>query len=341
MIAGTFFTRSAGSGNQGIHLTANTGHDHGARRSDTRRGTGSWFILECQSLPSLNDEACTAAMLRYYLILAAVLGAGILIGRSLLPVYPPARPAMETGHATPVPAAPRSLPRTDGQETITGLQQQLQQAGEARKQLAAQLEMLQLRLEELEIEYANAAVVTSETDEPEPSPEPATSASSSLQSLIDAGIPSEQAAWIQGRLDEIDLQQLYLRDRASREGWLNKPRYHKERRKHLNAVTELRGDIGDDAYDRMLYTLGRANRVVVRDTMLNSPAEQYGLQAGDRIVEYDGQRIFASNELNTLISQGDGGLMTLLRVERDGENHDVYLPRGPLGIRMSTARELP
>lgn len=280
-------------------------------------------------------------MLRYYLILAAVLGAGLLIGRTLLPGPSPEPLAPDAGHSPSGPAVTPALPLTGEPETLAALQQQLRQAREAREQLAAQLETLQLRLEELETGYAGASVTTTATDNPEPAPQPAAGTRTSIQSLIDAGIAPEQAAWIQGRLDEIDLQQLYLRDRATREGWMNKPRYHKERREYLNAVTDLRSDIGDDAYDRMLYTLGRANRVVIRETMLNSPAEQYGLQAGDRIIEYDGQRIFASNALNTLTSEGDGGTMTLVRVERDGEIQDLYLPRGPLGIRMSSARVMP
>ena len=279
-------------------------------------------------------------MLRHYLILAAVLGAGILVGRMLLP-----GPAMQ--QATPVtgpppgPVADLTPLRPGESETLAAMQQQLQQAQLAREQLAAQLEMLQLRLGELETGYAGSPAAGALAEDGEPAPKPEVRPKTSVQALVEAGIAPEQAAWIQGRLDEFDLQQLYLRDRASREGWLNQPRYHKERRKYQDAVTDLRDDIGDAAYDRMLYTLGRANRVVIRDTMLNSPAEQYGLLAGDRIIEYDGRRVFTGNELNTLVTSGDAATLTLVRVERDGKYHDIYLPRGPLGIRMSTARVLP
>lgn len=280
-------------------------------------------------------------MLRYYLILAAVLGAGILAGLTLLKDPDLLPPAPDTG---PSPAGPAvALPpfQPGNPEVLAALQQQLHLEREAREELAAQVESLQRRLEEIENGYVDATAATMADQPPQPAAEPATTVQSSVQSLIDAGIEAEQAEWIQGRLDEIDLQQLYLKDRATREGWLNKPRYHRERRQQLDAVTGLRADIGDDAFDRMLYTLGRANRVVIRDTMLNSPAEQYGLQAGDRIIDYNGQRVFNTNELNTLTSQGDGGSMILLRVQRDGDYHDIFMPRGPLGIRMSTARELP
>ena len=280
-------------------------------------------------------------MLRYYLISTTVLGAGILTGLTLLKDPAPGLPTPDTGQSPAGPAVALSPFQPGNPEVLAALQKQLNQEREAREQLAAQVETLQLRLEEFENSYAGQAVTTADSRKPQPADELPAAVRTSVQSLIDAGIEAEQAAWIQGRLDEIDLQQLYLKDRATREGWINKPRYHKERRQYLNDVTNLRDDIGEDAYDRMLYTLGRANRVVVRDTMLNSPAEQYGLQSGDRIIEYDGQRVFATNELNTLTSQGDGGSMILLKVQRDNEYHDIYLPRGPLGIRMSTGRELP
>jgi len=194
-----------------------------------------------------------------------------------------------------------------------------------------------------ELEYAGTTedVITETSASLSPRTETEPVVRSSVQALLDAGISKEQADWIQERLDEIELQQLYLRDRATREGWLNKPRYNKERRELQNAVTELRGEIGDDTYDRLLYSLGRANRVVIQDILQNSPAAQYGLQGGDQIIEFDGQRIFGSNELSSLVTQGSAGVMTLLRVKREGEIHDIYLPRGPLGIRMSSARVTP
>lgn len=281
-------------------------------------------------------------MMRNVLFIACALTAGILIGylfttgsdqnlRSEDKDIPDA--ALPSLDAVAVPAA--------GSDSISALQTELRRADQAREQLAARLQALQRRVEELEQirETEIASQVT--TVSPNSQSENPAVVRTGLQALIEAGIGEDQAAWIQERLDEIELQQLYLRDRATREGWLNQPRYHKERRQYQNAVTELRGDIGDDAYDRVLYTLGRANRVAVRDILQNSPAAQYGLQQGDRIIEYDGQRIFTSNELSTVVTQGSAGVMTLLRVERDGRLHDIYVPRGPLGIRMTAARIAP
>ena len=75
--------------------------------------------------------------------------------------------------------------------------------------------------------------------------------------------------------------------------------------------------------------------------MQNSTAEQYGLQANDRINEYDGQRVFSSQELNELVTQGTPGVPVLVRVQRDEQQLDFYLPRGPIGIRLASSREPP
>lgn len=216
--------------------------------------------------------------------------------------------------------------------TITRLEQRLAQAEQERLWLAERVAALE------------AVVGTPETETSEDSerPAPVQNFRTSVETLIETGIPAELADLIQSRLDEYDLKQLYIKDRAIREGWLNTARHRDEQRKAQDAYRELRSEIGDDAYDRMLYALGRANRVVVRDIMQNSSADQYGLQANDRVYEYDGRRVFTSQELNDLVIQGgDAGEFVLLRVQRDQQQLDIYLPRGPIGIRLATSRELP
>ena len=280
-------------------------------------------------------------MLRNYLFIAGSLGIGILIGYLLMPGSGPEQTSVDKGEDLAPPAFSLSPEQAIDAESLAVLQHELQQARQAREQLETRLEVLQIRVEELERAGDTETVITTTTASGNRQAETAPLVRSSVQTLIDAGISEDQAAWIQERLDEIELQKLYLRDRATREGWLEEPRYNKERREYLNAVTELRDEVGDDAYDRLLYTLGRANRVVIQDVLQNSPAAQYGLQGSDQIIEYDGQRIFGSKELSSLATQGSSGVMTLVRVKREGSIHDIYLPRGPLGIRMSSARVAP
>ena len=228
-------------------------------------------------------------------------------------------------------------------DTFTQLQQRLDQAEQEQLSLAERVSELEAIIGRLGTQPDSGAEQPAAVPVSEPGPAaPVPAFRTSVEALIETGIPSEQAAFIQSRLDEYDLQQLYLKDRASREGWLNTARFRKEQRQAQNAYQELRSEIGDDAYDRMLYALGRANRVVVRDIMQNSSAEQYGLHANDRVYEYGGQRVFTSQELNDLVTQGgDAGELVLVRVMRGEQQLDVYIPRGPIGIRLAASRELP
>ena len=233
--------------------------------------------------------------------------------------------------------------RDNPNDTVAQLQQRLTQVEQMQLSLAERVSELEAVIGELET-FPDAGTGKHETETIEKSkqPAPAQNFRTSVEALIATGIPTEQAALIQSRLDEYDLKQLYLKDRASREGWFNTARYRKEQRQSQNAYRELRSEIGDDAYDRMLYALGQANRVVVHDIMQNSSAEQYGLQANDRVYEYDGQRVFTGQELSELVTQGgDAGALVLVRVQRDEQQLDFYLPRGPIGIRLASSRELP
>jgi hypothetical protein len=278
---------------------------------------------------------------RQSLLLIAVLCLGILAGYYLLRGVAP-DPGGTNADAPPgTPEVTRRY-KDNPDDTLARLQQRLTQAEQERVWLAERVATLEAVIGNLGT-YPDTGTGTPATETNEET-EPAATVQTfrtSVEALIATGVPAEQAALIQARLDEYDLEQLYMKDRASREGWLKTPRYNKELRQAQDAYRELRAEIGDDAYDRMLYALGRANRVVVRDIMQNSTAEQYGLRANDRIIEYDGQRVFTSQELNALVTQGTGDALVMVRVQRDEQQLDFYLQRGPIGIRLAPSRELP
>ena len=278
---------------------------------------------------------------RQSLLLIAMLCTGIFVGYYLLR-------GTEPDSGSPNAYAPSGT--SDGarrykdnpDDTLALLQQRLTQSEQEQVWLVERVAALEAVIGKLgtypDIGTGTPATETSEETEPS---SPVQTFRTSVEALIATGIPADQATLIQARLDEYDLKQLYIKDRASREGWLKTARYNKEQRQAQNAYRELRPEIGDDAYDRMLYALGQVNRVVVRDIMQNSTAEQYGLQANDRINEYDGQRVFSSQELNELVTQGTSGAPVLVRVQRDEQQLDFYLPRGPIGIRLASSREPP
>lgn len=179
---------------------------------------------------------------------------------------------------------------------------------------------------------------------PEDSQEQEPTAETKLQgeaALIEAGIDPPTATWIQERLDQDQMDELYLRDRAIREGWIDTPRYRKALRELRARFGTLREEYGDDIYDRLLFASGRHNRVTAHTIMHQSPAGEYGMIDGDMITGYDGQRIFSSRELLELTSGGNTGTLVIVEVIREGQPTTLYLPRGPLGIRLQTTRVRP
>jgi hypothetical protein len=159
--------------------------------------------------------------------------------------------------------------------------------------------------------------------------------------LLAAGIDATTASDIKRRGDEFDLAEVYLRDLATREGWLNTPRFTEELAKIEQQRTPLREQIGDDAYDRYLAALDHPNRVAVNDVFAESPAAQAGLQPGDVVLRYGDTRIFAPSELVAATRGGTAGEPVQVEIMRAGQRLEIEVPRGPLGVRIAASRGTP
>lgn len=147
-----------------------------------------------------------------------------------------------------------------------------------------------------------------------------------LERMLQAGLAPERAQWINRRTQELRMQALNEEYRAAREGTPLDSRA-------MPGIDEiLRGELGDADYERYLEAQGRPTSVTVRDVLGSSPAEQAGLQAGDRVVGYDGRRVFDYRDLSRLTLEGNPGETVALDVIRDGQQIQLYVPRGPIGI---------
>jgi len=156
--------------------------------------------------------------------------------------------------------------------------------------------------------------------------------------LTGIGLPDAEIERLRERYAAFQLDELYLRDQARREGWLRDPRYQRELRALRYA---LRDELGDDAYDALLYATDQDNRVVINRPIPGSPAERAGLQAGDAFLRYGGLRILDPFTLIHATAAGTPGELTEVRVERGGEEIRVFMPRGPLGTTLRRDRRPP
>jgi membrane-associated protease RseP (regulator of RpoE activity) len=161
------------------------------------------------------------------------------------------------------------------------------------------------------------------------------------RALMAAGLDAVSAAELKHRHDELTMSEMYLRDQATREQWLNSERFTQEMAALEAQQTSVRDEIGDDAYDRYLYALGETNRVRVDDVLSQSPAAEAGLLAGDIIVRYADARIFAPGELVAQTRDGTAGETVRLEIIRNGQRIEVDVPRGPLGLRIAATQQTP
>jgi len=161
------------------------------------------------------------------------------------------------------------------------------------------------------------------------------------KALVKAGISEDRATDIVRRKNDLELRKLELHDRASREGYLGSKQYNSELSALLAEETSVREDLGDELYDQYLYANGRPNRVKAASVMLGSAAEQAGMLDGDIILTYGQNRLFESRELQNATSEGELGEFLSMDILRNGQLMSLWVPRGPLGIRLGAARVKP
>ena len=148
-----------------------------------------------------------------------------------------------------------------------------------------------------------------------------------IDELVQGGLPQDRAEWIVKRETEPQLETMRARFEARNSG---EPVNFSD--PSLNPYALLRAEIGDDEYEQYLEASGRPTTVAVNSVMESSPGAVAGLQPGDRIVSYDGQRVFNTFDLNRQTMQGTPGATVVVDIVRDGAPMQVVLPRGPIGI---------
>jgi hypothetical protein len=251
------------------------------------------------------------------------------------------------------------------EEEIAALREALALERETRLALEVELAELRARAEQAEARGAGA---------PAPGPEPAVDAAGSPAAAPAAGagaalasapeLPAElapeagpagnrrfderkleafglapgEAERLRERFEQAQMDELYLRDQAAREGWLRRPRFQMARHR---LQRELREEVGDESYDLMLYASGEPNRVQLAYLLDPSPGRAAGLQDGDVLLRYDGRRIFTGQELQNATRSARRGSQVAVDVLRGGEEIRVYLPAGPVGAQLEPTTLLP
>ena len=148
-----------------------------------------------------------------------------------------------------------------------------------------------------------------------------------LESLVEAGFDEYQAEEIIRQTEEMQMAMLNARFEASQSG-----EDFNAGEMQAQAVAEFRADLGEQDYERYLEATNQSTSIGVSNVLASSPAEIAGMQTGDEIVSYNGERVFNTNDLNRLTNSSDASGNVIVEVIRDGETISLSLPEGPIGI---------
>lgn len=148
-----------------------------------------------------------------------------------------------------------------------------------------------------------------------------------LASLVEAGFDQFQAEEIVRTTEEMQMDLLNARFEASQTG-----EDFNAGEMQAQAIADLRTSLGDTDYERYLEATNQSTNVGVSNVLASSPAEIAGMQSGDEILSYNGERVFSTNDLNRLTSSSVTSGNVVVEVMRDGQSVSLSMPTGPIGI---------
>ncbi|MCX2834793.1 PDZ domain-containing protein [Microbulbifer thermotolerans] len=158
-----------------------------------------------------------------------------------------------------------------------------------------------------------------------------------LQRLINAGINPDRAELIlekqeRFQYDHMKLAYAYrhLQDKSSAEA--------AALREQLNIYSHprkmLEHELSEEEFELYLQANGQQEMRVTR-VISDTPAANAGLRPGDKIISYNGERIFHMGDLRAQIYRVAPGQTVAVEVQRagSGSREVIYVPSGPLGVQ--------
>ncbi|SDZ88102.1 PDZ domain-containing protein [Microbulbifer marinus] len=159
-----------------------------------------------------------------------------------------------------------------------------------------------------------------------------------LQRLIDAGINPDRAEFILDKQErfqyehmQLSYQYRHVKDKSSAEA--ERLRRQLDRYSHPRKYFEH--ELGEQEFELYLEANGGRQEMRIDRVVSDTPASGAGLQAGDKIISYNGERVFHMGDLRTQVYKVAPGKTVAIEVQREGSSSRevIYVPSGPLGIQ--------
>jgi len=279
---------------------------------------------------------------------------GVIVGLNIQPTpntFPSNLPKVQSSSDSEINIAQINTKINELQSRVNHLENSFNAEIDRHKITADQLTSLKLAMNSFKKEIHNASptppLSNNKSSENKPKPENTTLQRQLTQPernkniLLSMGVDSENASRIQRLSEKKEMDQLYLRNTAVREGWFGTEKYF-EKTRELDLKSNIyREELGDDKYDQFLYESQLTNRILIQSILAGSPAENAGLQSGDYILSYDNTRVFNWSDLTALTANGEPGESVPIEVERSSQTFQYFITRGPLGIRLNSERVKP
>ncbi|CCQ12845.1 hypothetical protein PALB_37850 [Pseudoalteromonas luteoviolacea B = ATCC 29581] len=87
-----------------------------------------------------------------------------------------------------------------------------------------------------------------------------------------------------------------------------------------------------DQFEQYQSQLGKSTAVNVPSIVPQSQAEREGLKAGDKIIRYNGNRVYSAEGLRFAIKNTPPDTVVEVIYVRDGQHFSAYMSNGPMGI---------
>lgn len=224
---------------------------------------------------------------------------------------------------------------------VDNLQQQLLDAGKERKKLEQQIEQLrdqQGNNDFVAINQNERAAIDSDDSLPGPPSEireliqQRRNPQNQQQRLVDAGFSLDEIDAIERAA--ADYQTARIEERLA-EMRANPEEY--EQQLDPRGYQPIRAELGDERFEEYLRANGSNPDIVARNVIPGSAAELAGIQSGDQIYSYDGNRIFQTGDVTRGTISGTLNESVIIEVKRDDQIISLSAPRGTLGVTLGNA----